>query len=160
MTNEEGMKLIKVLQSAYPRQEFEDDMIRVYTRMLADLPYNIAQQAVMSLISTSKWLPTIAEIREAAVNTACPIPHVEDAYEKARWAVRRGDSSDIHPLIRQTINAMGGIEYMGRNEMPEPMWHEWRRMYTAMREREADHLATKQGAIAQAARLAIEGKTA
>jgi len=66
MTEVEAAKLIKVLQEAYPRSEFSEGRIEIYTMMLADLPYQAAQKAVLKLIATSPFLPTIAEIRKTA----------------------------------------------------------------------------------------------
>lgn len=157
MNDIEGMKLIKVVQSAYPRQEFSESTVAVYVRMLSDIPYDIAQKAVYKLIAESVFIPTVAEIRKAAVEIACPAPHVEDAVIEVRNAIRSYSPYNewrhewTSPVVRDAVAAMGGLSHMGGNEQPEYMWREFRRVYESIREREQSRLQTVQGAIAQVA---------
>lgn len=161
MTDLEGMKLIKILQSAYPRQEFKEDTIRVYTRMLADLPYAVAQQAVYELLATSRFLPTIAEIRTHAVEVACPVPSVDEAVIEARNIVRSSSVYDkqstqwTHPAIGKAVLAMGGVETLGMSEEPEFVWAQFRKVYAEIRNREIERLQTKQGLLAEVVRQAL-----
>lgn len=85
MTEVEAAKLIKVLQEAYPRAEFTEGRIEIYTQLLADLPYAAAQKAVLKLIATSPFLPTVAEIRKATAEYMHgPLPDADEAYREAR----------------------------------------------------------------------------
>ena len=72
MTPEEAKKLqvkklVAVLIAAYPAGKFTAETVGVYERMLVDLDYEAANAAIARLLATSKFLPTIAEIREAAL---------------------------------------------------------------------------------------------
>lgn len=68
MTEIQAKKLVAVLVAAFPNSKLTDDTVGIYVRMLADLDYPAANAAVEKLLATSKWPPTVAEIREAAVS--------------------------------------------------------------------------------------------
>ena len=67
MTKAEAAKLVAVLIAAYPSAKLGPDTAGIYERMLADLDYPSANAAVERLLATSKWPPTVAEIREASL---------------------------------------------------------------------------------------------
>lgn len=66
MTKVEVAKLVQVLLASFPNAQTNTGTSQAYERMLADLDHAAAQAAVERLIATSKWLPTVAEIRETA----------------------------------------------------------------------------------------------
>lgn len=70
MTPADVAELVAILAGAFPRPPMTERTMMVYERMLADLEVEAANRAVARLISTAKWLPTIAEIRAAAVEIA------------------------------------------------------------------------------------------
>jgi hypothetical protein len=67
VTKAEAAKLVAVLIAAYPSAKLGPDTAGIYERMLVDIDYAEANAAVERLLATSKWPPTIAEIREAAL---------------------------------------------------------------------------------------------
>lgn len=108
MTEVEVAKLIKVLQEAYPRSEFSEGRIEIYTMMLADLPYQAAQKAVLKLIATSPFLPTIAEIRKTAAEYMYePLPSVDDAYAEAREFAKHKYNPNVGPLSAAELEKAG-----------------------------------------------------
>jgi hypothetical protein len=74
MTEPEAAKLVTMLVTAYPSmmakltEEQQADTRRIYRAMLVDLDYELAGKALRGLITTCKFMPTIAEIREAAMH--------------------------------------------------------------------------------------------
>lgn len=68
MTDLEAKKLVAVLVAAFPTTKATMDTVGIYTRMLADLEYPAANAAVEQLLAISKWMPTVAEIRERALS--------------------------------------------------------------------------------------------
>jgi hypothetical protein len=72
----EVREVLKLIGAAYPtqRQRMSNDDVRamaaVYTAGLLDLDFGRVRAAVDRLVKSSKWIPTIAEIREAAVDVA------------------------------------------------------------------------------------------
>jgi hypothetical protein len=53
-----------MLKGAFPAAKTTESTSQVYETMLADLDWVVAQRAVTQLIATSRFLPSIAEIRE------------------------------------------------------------------------------------------------
>src|SRR5690606_6754440 len=71
MNRKEIIKLIRVLSANYrgwPEEGKEADTVQLWESMLADMPYEIGKAAVKAHISRSVYPPTIADIREAAMN--------------------------------------------------------------------------------------------
>ena len=58
--------IVRLIRGAYPDKGLTPETVEVYTRCLSDLPFEIAQAAVVSHIAQNKWFPTIAELRQAA----------------------------------------------------------------------------------------------
>lgn len=71
MTNAEAKDIVDVLLAAYPSQvsrlstDALVNMARIYKAGLDDVGVNDAKRAVTKLVKTSRFIPTIAEIREA-----------------------------------------------------------------------------------------------
>lgn len=61
------LRVLRVLSAAYPQFEVRDAQIDVYCVVLADLPAHVLAAAAIQHISSSKWFPTVAELRDCAV---------------------------------------------------------------------------------------------
>lgn len=89
MTEEEAVTIVTHLIVAYPR-DVSKETVRAYCEHLASLPRDAALRAVDQLIATSKWLPTIAEIRECvALGSIPPVPSIDVAWSEAERLMRR-----------------------------------------------------------------------
>ncbi|UCC53697.1 MAG: hypothetical protein JSV68_06915, partial [Anaerolineaceae bacterium] len=60
-------EVLDLLAASYPRTELEAETVKAYILMLEGIDPALLKAAVLQHISTSKWFPTIAEIRGAAV---------------------------------------------------------------------------------------------
>jgi hypothetical protein len=67
MKESEVAELVALLSAAYVRPPVTKATCQLYEQMLKDLDRDIAHKAVARLIATAKWLPSVAEIRAAAV---------------------------------------------------------------------------------------------
>lgn len=116
MTKPEAAKLVAVLLAAYPAARASSGTSEVYERMLADLDYPTANAAVERLLATSKFMPSIAEIREACMS----LLHGEqiaggEAWGKVlsaigRWGVYRVPGVDFvfqDPVVARCVAALG-----------------------------------------------------
>lgn len=65
MKRSESAELVMLILGAYPNAKTTSGTSGVYESLLADLDAKAARQAVQQLIATSRFMPTIAEIREA-----------------------------------------------------------------------------------------------
>ena len=109
MTRTEALKLVTMLQLAYPRQVLDERNVKVYAQFIEDLDYKVAERAIQSHIRNEKWFPAIAEIREACVELVHNLPSTEEAMEIIRSAVQRYDYGAIagNDLLRQAVATVG-----------------------------------------------------
>lgn len=115
MKPSEAAELVMLLLGAYPQAKPSSATSQVYERMLSDLDAGSARAAVQKIIATSKWMPTVAEVRAASaelhhgpvrsgadawldvlmqirVEGYCGTPHFDDAIVTAlveRWGWAR-----------------------------------------------------------------------
>jgi hypothetical protein len=108
VTRKEATQIVAMLQGAFPQRQLPDSTIEVYAMALADLDFELARAAVMRLVQTSRFLPTIAEIREAAVRDRVSLPTPEEAWGIVRRAIGQHgsyrvpvfDCDEIHDAVR------------------------------------------------------------
>lgn len=100
MKKSEAAEIVHMLMKAYPASKADDGTSRIYETMLVDLDANRAMAAIKRLLSTCKFLPTIAEIREAAAaQTAGPRKTGNEAYEELNRAVLKHGHT---PVVKVT----------------------------------------------------------
>lgn len=102
---------IGVLTAGYPNYNMTPQTIKVYQRTLADIPADVLEAAVLHLVTTSRFFPTVAEIREAAFNimtNARQIPSAFEAWEEAIDHCRHSNYTGYsHPLIEKAVHVIG-----------------------------------------------------
>lgn len=112
MTKSEAMAMVAMLAAAYPAANMTEQTPDVYAEMLRDLDADAAMRAARRLISTSKWLPTIAEIRQAvAEDGAGGVNRAELAWSDvlkaiSQFGIYRTPEFD-DPLVRVAVAAIG-----------------------------------------------------
>jgi hypothetical protein len=115
MTRTEIAKLVGVLLVAFPNNKANQQTAQVYEEMLQDLDYAKANAAVRRLIATAKFMPTIAEVREACVD----VMHGQvrpggDAWGDVLAAVRRYGvyRSPVFddPIVARVVQSLGWVE--------------------------------------------------
>lgn len=119
MTSTECQKLVAVLLGAYPQSRISASTPAVYERMLVDLDVTAANAAIERLLATAKFMPTIAEIREAALAvTVGEVKRGGEAWGEvqrllARYGARRYDLGwkppITDPVAVQVVAALGWV---------------------------------------------------
>lgn len=119
MTDAECAKLVAVMMGAFPSAKFNAQTSQVYERMLRDLDYRAANAAVERLLATSRFMPTVADVREAALAlTSGEIKPGGEAWGEvlrliSRYGARRYDVGweppIADPATRQTVAALGWV---------------------------------------------------
>lgn len=125
MNASEAQQVVTMLVTAFPtmtskltRAQLEDTM-RVYREMILDLDQAVAAHAVRGLLATSKFLPTIAEVREACmiVKFGRRRPggdawgDVVKALKRYGYTRRPGiDFQFEDPLVARAVGALGWSE--------------------------------------------------
>jgi hypothetical protein len=122
---------VAVLRIAYPRQDFPDDSVRLYVRMLADLDAAAVSRAVERLIRRSTFLPSVAEIRLETAEEICPLPTAAEAWTLA--TTRPADRPELPIEVREAIAAMGGTYTIMHSERPETLRAQFLRDYEQRR---------------------------
>lgn len=112
MTRAEITELLAIIAAAWPGGHFAGRTVDVYRNMLADLDYPAAQAAVSRLITTSRFLPTVAEIRSAAVDvTQGPRRLGGEAWGDVVAEIRRvgyvGEPRFDDPCVTECVKALG-----------------------------------------------------
>jgi hypothetical protein len=86
----EAAELVMMLLGAYPNAKTSLSTSQVYETMLGDLDAEPARAAVVRLIASSKWMPTVAEIRGAAADIEHgPVRSGADAWLDVMSEMRR-----------------------------------------------------------------------
>lgn len=89
MTPSETLKLVALMQGAFPRTALPDSTLEVYAEALGDLAFDDAKAAVVRLVQRSRFMPTIAEIRDEVFEDRCELPDPEVAWGEVRRAIQR-----------------------------------------------------------------------
>lgn len=136
---------VGILKAAYPRQAFPDDTVRVYVRMLNDVPEDELAHAIDRLVKTRTFLPSIAEIRQHVASTSLALPSAGEAWEMANDP----DSNSTGwpgPLI-QAVRSCGGRYSIRTSENPTTMRAQFTKDYDARCAALIEQTAAGQGAL-------------
>lgn len=117
MNKQEFARLAMVIKTAYPKDNLipTKEAMSIWYQMLSDIPYNIAEVALQKWISTSKWAPTIADIREysSGVSTGTELTWGEAWHEVTTAISKYGYMNEdkamqsLSPLARKTAQTIG-----------------------------------------------------
>lgn len=86
------IRVLAVLQAAYPRFQPPPQTNSVYAELLADIPDDVLDAAAKHRAATSKWFPSVAELRDAAgeiVARGAGVRSAEEAWINVQRAVQR-----------------------------------------------------------------------
>ena len=148
MTPKEVSKLMTLAIANFPNMQ-EKDMdptLVLWREMLSDMPFEVAKAALIKVLATAKFWPTIAEIREAALDVtgqkgltpAEAWALVEQADEK--YGYYRADEAmkSLPPVVQQTVRAMGGFSSISSSENPGVTRGQFMKMYEQFATREKE----------------------
>lgn len=146
MTLQETLAVMKILSVTYPRDAAYNDPAKVantaevWTMLLEDLPAPLVLAAVKKHCLTSKFPPTIAEIRDAATVTVRPDLQVTpmEAWGEVTKAIRRfgyyREEDALASLSEQTRSVVKAIGWKDIcvSEEPDIIRGQFRRAYETM----------------------------
>lgn len=102
---------VQLLFAAYPFREgkVSEMTIRVYLQDLADLPLDDVVDAMNRLRRTSKWLPSVAEIREVVAEDACGLPTEDEAWSLIRACLAKphGEAWNLPDGVSRVMRLIG-----------------------------------------------------
>ncbi len=145
MNREDTRRLLAFLAGAYPASKIRAETVDAYAVCLADLATQEVQQATIGLIQTSRFLPTIAEIRARITQTKLAAPLPDEAYANAQHAAEHPEARhELHPLTYQAVGDVGGWWPIRRGDNASVLRGQFVRAYKARLERHADDVSTGQ----------------
>ena len=161
MTRHEAGKLVALALANWPAMQSRDIRLDItaglWHRLLADIPYELAEQALTKILITAKFWPTVAEIREAADSLRLPdsdpppageawgeVCRQLDPYRPAVWS---------HPAIAQTVQRLGGVRRLCESENTATDRAHFLKIYTAILD------SRKQGSVKEQLRRLARGGT-
>lgn len=112
MKRREVAQIVATLAAAYPNAQVGEATSSVYERMLLDLDFEVTERAVARLLGTSRFLPTIAEIRGAAADLALgPVRSGAEAWLDVIAEIRRVGQYEApcfaDPLVADIVRKCG-----------------------------------------------------
>ena len=112
MTPTQSAELVALLATSFPAAKFSEDNAEVYERMILDLDFDLAQRGVAALMATSKFLPTIAEIRAAARDAGttgrrAPAEAWGDVVEAIRAVGSYRSPTFTDPIVTHAVKCLG-----------------------------------------------------
>ena len=147
MNRKEIINLLGIATANFPNMQ-ERDMkptAILWEKSLSDIPYDIAEKALIKVLATSKFFPTIAEIREAAADITQPrtIDAIE-AWGLVIKAIRRYGSyreseaiASFPEDVAQMVKRFGWRE-LCLNENPDTLRAQFRMAWETQSKREND----------------------
>lgn len=117
MDKQEFSKWVMALKTYYPREQLlpNNQAIELWYQALKDIPMQVAEAALRKWVATSKWSPTIAEIREMCVDVKRgDAPDWSDGWEQVQLAIKRFGSyrpaeamASLDPITREAVRRIG-----------------------------------------------------
>ena len=119
MNKQEFKVLADAIRSYYPREKIipTREAAELWFEALKDLDFDMAMASVKKHMQTSRWSPTISEIREGAVGIVRPQTTWSDGWEQVRKAIGRFGYCNEHEalesmddLTRTVVKRLGWIQ--------------------------------------------------
>lgn len=105
------------IRTYYPREQIlpNKEAMELWFRELQDIPFPVAEAVLRKWVSTNKWSPSIADIRELSANVQNgDIPDWGEGWEEVQRAIKRhgmynvqGAMDSFSPLTRKTVERLG-----------------------------------------------------
>jgi len=120
-TELEILTILFKLSAAYPRSDLEAETIAVYVEDLRDLNARDLSQACRNIRRSSKFFPSIAEIRSEAAKLQAE--DLTPAYHRRACLPKPAGCVPAPPEAREAIKRLNEELAMDRRDRPERMKH-------------------------------------
>ncbi len=144
MTKEEFSKVAVAMRTYYPNQNLlpNTQSVELWYMQLCDIPYQVMTVALNEWVSTNKWAPTIADMREATARLVSEeIPDWNSAYEHSRSIVKKYGYYNAEEAMKQlpeiekeVVKNIGYIAWC-KSENPSVIRAQYRDVYNIIAER-------------------------
>lgn len=149
MTFDEFKVLVKGMKAVYTSPNFlpDGDSIKIWFRMLQDLPYELANLSVQKYMLTNKFPPTIADIREVSANAMTNVSDWSEAWGKVVKCFGLFGADGIKeveqyldPVTFEAVKRMGWKD-MCMSDAPDVLRAQFRQIYQQVSVKEKEMLS-------------------
>lgn len=113
-----------ILTAAAPGHDLDEDQLAIRAELITDLDFDAARSAAIHLARSTRWVPSVAEFREAVVGSCLPTVAelIDEVLTAAAGGVQRyGDmpplSSLVSPEAAALAHALGGWVRVGTEDV-------------------------------------------
>lgn len=164
----EFAKFAATLKTIYSREHILEtpEAMTLWLDLLQDIPYQVAMAALKKWVATEKWSPSIAEIRETALEiTQGKQPDWSESWQTmkkaiARWGYMRPEEAlqSMDPLTREVVERLG-YEAVCESEDEEVLRGQFRRAHevVANRRKQDAQIPETLRALISGGQLKLEG---
>lgn len=144
MNRAEAAKLVKMAAACFPGMQDKNPMPIAYawSVVLMDIPYQVAEKALVIVLRSAKFFPSPAEILEASKELRTEeyqIPTPEEAWENVYREIMRVGTWQkpkfIHPLVERAAKSLGWATLCNSDNLPADRAH-FLRLYASFEKRE------------------------
>lgn len=117
MTKKEFAIFASAMRTYYPKESLlpNEQAMRLWFNQLSDIPYNVAEVALEKWVSSNRWSPSIADIRELAAGlTTGDSKDWGDAWQEVLAAISKFGSyredealESLDDVTRRTVRQLG-----------------------------------------------------
>lgn len=153
MTRQEIIKLIRVLSVNYrgwPEEGKEEDTVLLWESMLGDMSFEIGQAAVKAHMSRSPFPPTIADIRQAAIDLTTHQISASESWQMVVDAINRFGYyneekalESLPPEVAEMVKRFSWRE-LCLSEQPDVLRAQWRMAWENKQKKERDFAVLPQ----------------
>ena len=168
MTIAEFDNIRAALKSAWPSANIMPDKfsINLWYKMLKDIPYAVCSAAVMELMGTEKFAPSIAQIREKSLSyLEEPDKEAGEAWEFVRKMIRKHGYpeeeealAEMDELTRSAVMAVGYLDICRSENIMVERAH-FLRIYDTLRTRRKVDRSLPPAVLANRQRILARIKT-
>ena len=147
MVKAEFAQFAAALQTYFPRFEMlpNAEAMELWYTALKDLDYSLLSTALAKWVTTEKWPPSIAELREMCSEVMeGKLPDWGEGWSEATAAIRRYGwqrpeeaLEAMSPTTRETVRRIGWMELCS-SENPETIRAQFRQIYETVSKRAAE----------------------
>lgn len=148
MKEDQVGSLLALAVANFPHLQDKDmgPTVALWTEMLSDMPFATAKTALIKVLATAKFWPTVAEIREAAVSITNPTMLTPaEAWGQVIRAVKdygyyrpTEGIATLDPTVRKAVKAFGGFVEICMTENIDVVRAQFMRVYEQCASREKE----------------------
>lgn len=144
MTDDDAVRVLGWIASAYPRVQITDATVEIWAVVLSDIPREVGEAAVRRIIATQQRaeLPTPGAVRrQANLLMGRAVPSPERAWAEVRSAIanggRGGQPKWSHKVVADAVAAIGWWE-LCTSEQPSVLRGQFLRLAASFAEEQAE----------------------